>query len=155
MNAEEFWSLVDTTDVDGCWPWLGPVNGERGRIAWDGRQQYAYRIAWELTTGEPVPAELRACHSCDNPICVRPSHIFLGTDGDNLRDAASKGRLHGPGFRGEAHPRSKGSDADVQRALDMYAAGGMTQAAIADELGVTQTCVSLWVRQRRRSRAGP
>lgn len=152
MTPAAFWALVDASDTDGCWPWLGPVNGDRGRLYWNGRPQYAYRVAWELAAGKPVPPDLHACHKCDNPICVRPDHIFLGTDGDNIRDAAAKGRLHGPGFRGEAHPRSKGSDADVERARQMYAQGCL-QREIAEALGVHQTTVSLWVRGRRRTPA--
>ncbi len=96
---QEFWNKVLKTDT--CWLWQGCVlkrsnkNISYGQIRWQGKQLYAHRLAWELTYG-PVPERKEVCHSCDNPICVRPDHLFLGTHSDNMQDAKEKKRMHCP-----------------------------------------------------------
>ena len=88
---------------DGCWHWAGSSSGGRGRVWIDGQGVYAYRLAYEAWR-EPIPAGLVACHSCDNPLCVNPEHIFIGTQRDNIRDAVTKGRMRFPAVRtGLAH----------------------------------------------------
>ena len=83
-----FWSLVKKTN--GCWIWTGDSSKGYGRI-WRGTRRYAaHRVAYELTVG-PIPPGLNACHHCDNRICVRPDHIFLGTQKDNMQDWTKKG----------------------------------------------------------------
>ena len=96
-----FWSLVDKSD--GCWLWRGPQNGKGyGRIYHNKKRQVAHRIAYELTVG-PIPDGLFACHKCDNPICVNPDHLFLGTQQDNMRDWTQKGKNHPSAVRGDRH----------------------------------------------------
>lgn len=89
-----FWSLCDTVQGD-CWEWQGSV-GKRfphGRVSLGrGQNEYAHRVAWVLTTGQPIPAGLFVCHHCDNPPCMRPDHLFLGTAKDNTHDMMAKGR---------------------------------------------------------------
>jgi hypothetical protein len=73
----------------GCWLWDGWVNGRGyGRFG----KGLAHRISWELHRG-PIPAGMNICHKCDVPPCVNPDHLFLGTQTDNMRDCARKGRL--------------------------------------------------------------
>ena len=89
--AERFWRFV--TQTDGCWEWSGCRQSHGyGQIGVERRIVYAHRLSWELHYG-PIPAGLHVCHKCDNPPCVRPDHLFLGTRSDNLSDAAHKGRL--------------------------------------------------------------
>jgi hypothetical protein len=85
-----FWSQVDKSGE--CWEWQGARSQGYGRIHVKNAPRSAHRYSWELHYG-PIPAGLFVCHHCDNPPCVRPDHLFLGTVYDNNRDAAEKGRL--------------------------------------------------------------
>lgn len=146
VKAEEFWNNVAVGAKTDCWPWLAGQNGQgRGRLLFNGRMQYAYRVAVELTTGSPIPSDKLACHSCDNPICVNPAHIFIGTHADNSADAARKGRMWHTPITGVDHHNAKVSAKDVAQAIARHAAGE-TQTSIAESLGVTQAAVSCWVR---------
>ena len=91
---DRFWEKVRTGK--GCWEWQG------GRAAFGhglihlgngNKLVQAHRVAWELANG-PIPDGLCVLHHCDNPPCVRPTHLFLGTLGDNARDMVAKGRHH-------------------------------------------------------------
>ncbi len=81
----------------GCWEWEGAtawsgyglVCRPGGKLHWR-----AHRVAWTIYNGDIDPEELLVCHDCDNPPCVRPDHLFLGTHKDNMMDAAVKGRLY-------------------------------------------------------------
>lgn len=91
---ERFWKLVGKSDdVEACWIWLG--NRDRdGYGLTPGKnppERRAHRMAYVFTYGS-IPDGLLVCHSCDNPPCVKPSHLFLGTQKDNQQDAWAKGR---------------------------------------------------------------
>lgn len=102
-----FWSYVNKTA--GCWEWTGALSkkGDRRQrgagyghfmVTWK-TITMAHRYSWELAHG-PIPAGVFVCHRCDNPKCVRPEHLFLGTALDNTRDMIAKGRagFHRPDF---------------------------------------------------------
>lgn len=86
---------VDDSDQDGCWPWLGSHIGQSkyGQCRCVG-EQYAHRVAFILFVGD-IPEGFEVLHTCDNPPCVRPSHLFVGTHKDNMADMARKGRSGG------------------------------------------------------------
>jgi len=88
--------LID--DSDKCWLWIGPTsNGRYGALGVGSKPKEvrfkAHRIAWEIFFG-PIPEGMKVLHTCDNPPCVNPFHLFLGTQKDNTQDAIRKGRFH-------------------------------------------------------------
>lgn len=101
--AERFWALVDTVPNAGsCWLWQGQEDaygyGAIRRDPADSSKAKAHRVAWELCYG-PVPAGQCVLHRCDVRRCVRPSHLFLGTIADNIRDMYAKGRNRKKGWK--------------------------------------------------------
>lgn len=95
MEVEElFWAKVDVQGEDDCWEWQGSRTDKNGYglFSLSSSTMRAHRVAWELWNAEPIPEGMSACHSCDNPPCVNPEHIWLGTSADNNRDRDAKGR---------------------------------------------------------------
>lgn len=97
-DTERFWAKVDRTGA--CWLWVAGVDRRGyGRFWARGHQHGAHREAYRLTYGE-IPDGLFVCHRCDTPLCVRPSHLFLGSHAENMQDMVQKGRgsksAHGP-----------------------------------------------------------
>lgn len=125
-----FWSQVNK-DAE-CWNWIGVQAGSYGQLTVDGKRRRAHRFAWEMSNG-PVPRGLVVMHTCDNRLCVRVSHLRLGTDGENIRDAARKGRMK----QAEHHPMAKLDQGKVERMRALR--GLLTYREIAEQFGVTQT----------------
>lgn len=90
---ERFWSKVEKSS--GCWKWLGALHsGGYGLFRYLGKTVRAHRFVWEAIYG-PIPPRKHVLHKCDNPDCVNPEHLFIGTAEDNAKDAVSKGRASG------------------------------------------------------------
>lgn len=146
-----FWSKVNRTD--SCWEWIASRNSQGyGHFMLDGHIHLAHRVVWVMTHGE-WPGELCVCHHCDNPSCVNPDHLFLGTRADNNRDRDLKGRYNAPGVqemlrrmphrrvRGERCHSAKLSESDV-RVIRRRVLQGEPMRSIAREYGVGKTAIS-------------
>ena len=149
-----FWEKVMKSS--GCWIWKGAHNQEGyGSIGigsrTDGTRRLikAHRMCWYLTYGV-IPVGMCVLHRCDNPTCVNPDHLFLGTHADNMRDKKIKGRAKtGPLLFGEAHPRSRLHAEDVHKIRKMSSEEGLSQSQIGKLFGVSQTHVGRILRKQR------
>lgn len=95
-NAEEwFWCNVDK--ANDCWLWMKSTTaGGYGQTFWRGKRgARTHRVAWELTYG-PIPEGIHVLHACDNPPCVRPDHLHLGTHAQNMKEASDRKRFRSP-----------------------------------------------------------
>lgn len=111
--AERFWTRVDKTS--GCWLWTGGANAAGyGSMRVSGVRRQASWVSWFLAHDEAPADGLYVCHRCDNPRCVRPDHLFLGSPIDNMVDMESKGRSRRPRLPGVANGRALLTLADVQ-----------------------------------------
>lgn len=141
LNTEaDFWRHVERGD--GCWVWHGGRNARGyGRISFDRKSRLAHRLAWVFTNG-PILDGLCVCHHCDNPCCVNPEHLFLGTQADNSADMARKGRGRSRPPRGSANHMAKLVESDVIEIRRLLALG-IAQTWIGPVYGVTNCAVSL------------
>lgn len=136
-----------------CWLWDGTLasNGY-GFFSFGGRQRGnvgAHRVSWMLANESEVPDRFQSniCHACDNRRCVNPSHLFIGTVSDNIRDAVKKGYKPRPFPTGENNPLAKITSAIVI-AIRASAANARTQRDIAKEFGLSQSTVWAIVNRR-------
>jgi hypothetical protein len=129
-EARRFWSNVNKEGA--CWIWLGGVGTHGyGFFRFLGVQLLAHQVAFMLSCGE-VPDDMKVCHTCDNRICCKPEHLFLGTQADNMRDCT---------FKGRAGITSKLSSEQVDEIRVLYATGKFFQRTLADEYGVDQATI--------------
>ena len=129
--------------ADKCWTWQGALNKRGyGQVR---RNLLVHREAYVLWVG-PIPDGLHVCHTCDNRACANPSHLFLGTQTDNMRDKVEKDRH----LWGEDMPH-KFTDEDVAQMRSLYGSG-WSQGQIARKFGTSQSYVGQLVRYERRRR---
>lgn len=129
---ERFWSHVDKSG--DCWIWTAATSSDGyGHFSLFGMTR-AHRISYLLEVGS-IPNGMFVCHHCDNPKCVRPDHLFLGTAKDNTHDAIKKGRFQTPGF-GENNPHAKLTLEQVNEIRELAKNGPIVKAKIAALYGV-------------------
>jgi hypothetical protein len=143
IGVERFWAKVDKTE--GCWEWTGCLNGDgygnyrlKNRLMFSHR--YSYIIHHPLTIDLLEHREIYVLHKCDNPKCVNPSHLFLGSQSDNMRDMTAKGR--GIQMNGERHHKTTLTEAQVQEIRGRWLSGGITQLKLANEYRVSKATLN-------------
>ena len=138
MNQElkdRFFNKVTKTYT--CWIWQGrTMRGGYGKFRIKRKEYSAHRISWEIHN-DKIPKNMMVCHTCDNPPCVNPDHLFLGTCQDNMDDMKSKGRSP----RGEQRPNSLLKDHDVRWIRKCYTSTNTSYEAIAMKYGVSETTI--------------
>lgn len=148
--AQRFWSKVNKSNSSGCWLWTASVQHHRGgygKLKVQGVTKRAHRVAWELTNG-PVPEGLFVLHNCpggDNPRCVNPAHLWVGTNDENMADMSRKGRVSDR--RGEKHHRVKLTASQVREILRRTKEGGETQKQLAAHFGVCRSTIGMIARR--------
>lgn len=136
-------------ELGPCWEWAGLTDkGGYGRV-WDGeRVQAAHRLAYTTWVGE-LPANIHACHHCDNRLCINPGHLFPGDDVENMADMVDKNRSD----NGERRWSHKLTDAQVDEIRAAYNGERGQQARLAEKYGVAPSRISVIVRGLARTRA--
>lgn len=149
---ERFWLKVDKeiSDIfcDGtrCWEWVGSLNKDGYGLYYNGRNIGSHRYSYLITFGE-FDTKLNVLHKCDNPKCVNPHHLFLGTQQDNMRDKFKKGRQSR--VIGELSGNSKLKEKEVIKIYKMWNSGNYLQREIAKMFGVTREAISLIVNGKK------
>jgi hypothetical protein len=139
-TQERFWLRVDVRGPDDCWLWKGApyANNGYGAFKVSGKRFLAHRLAWEFMRG-PIPYNLFICHHCDNPLCVNPAHLFLGTHADNMRDMRTKGRWSP--LTGERSGRSKLTQEQVRTIRATYIPRETPSRKLAAQYGVDKATI--------------
>lgn len=131
-DIKRFWSKIRKTR--GCWWWTASTNPSGyGQLRFGKELKSAHRISYELTNGK-IPKGLFVLHKCDNPSCVRPDHLFLGTPADNMRDMINKHRGNKP--FGENHYFAKISEKDVIEIKRKYSLGNISTRKLATQYNI-------------------
>lgn len=131
----QFFDNVKKTN--GCWEWTrGKTSAGYGAVWWGGKTEAAHRLSYRLHRG-PIPEGMYVCHSCDNPACVNPDHLWLGSLQDNHKDMMLKERE----YRGSQHHTTQITEDDVV-AMRNLRASGMTPTEIANIYGLKRPMVS-------------
>ena len=139
MTIEQFWAKTDKSGgPTACWKWHGTHNqAGYGVCCWEGKREIAHRFAYRLTKG-PIEKGLWVLHTCDNPGCVNPAHLYQGNAKANARDRLYRMRDH----------QQKVGPRQVYEVFRLYYDESMNQAEIGTRIGVSNSEVSSILRGR-------
>ncbi len=154
-----FWEKVEKLGTEaGCWLWTSAIHDRGyGMFGMKGRAVRVHRIMWEITFG-PIPEGIWVLHRCDTRCCCNPSHLFLGTNQDNVDDMMRKGRHRSPdpkmhsdilrekAARGENHRDAKFTEEEVKAIVARYRQGGISQRALGQIHGADHTTIGDMIR---------
>lgn len=143
-DIQRFWEKVRRGGEDDCWVWMAcQISAGYGQFGMGRRTYLAPRISYQIAHGV-CPTDKCVLHHCDNPPCVNPAHLFLGTDADNCRDRIAKGRT--VQYRGTMMGTTKLSESVVAEIRTRYAAGNVSWRQLAAEYGVSHTTIGSAIR---------
>lgn len=144
MSVEErFWLQTNRLGNNDCWEWTGAFYATGyGEITVNGKNEHAQRVSWLINVGE-IPDGLHVLHECDNRACVNPSHLFLGTNLENIEDKVKKGRQR----KGSDVPTSKLND-DLVRKIRQYKADGYSLNQLSSMFGIAIGQLSMIVNRK-------
>jgi len=129
---QRFWTKVKKGEPDQCWEWQAYCQKSGyGWFALNGSQELAHRLSYIQANGE-IPEGMFVCHRCDNPKCVNPNHLFLGTPLENHLDMRSKNR----NAKGQQSPNSKLTEDDARTIVHLYISCQKNQYQLANDFGV-------------------
>jgi len=144
-HKQRFWDKVQIGNNNECWEWKAQLNEKRYGILWYNRKNTrAHRMSWMIHHGD-VPMGMCVLHKCDNPSCVNPAHLFLGTNKDNSVDMMRKGRNNPP--KGEDSYRAILTEKKVIKIRKLWSSGIWKQREIANMFGIDRSHVSEIVRR--------
>lgn len=149
---DRFYSKIDTDDPSKCWNWQDSLDKDGYGFFFTGTRKNpvthrAHRFSYQFHYGVE-PGDKLVCHKCDNPSCVNPTHLFLGTYSDNNNDTSDKGRHRSNPRIGVDAKQSNLDENDVRRIRQLYAKGGISQTELAEAYGVSQVAISCIVRRK-------
>jgi hypothetical protein len=138
---ERFWNFVTKKSDDDCWEWGGQIlsNGY-GRISLGSKSEGsegAHRVSWKLANKQEIPDGMFVMHKCDNPCCVNPKHLTIGTPKENTLDMIAKGRKRVVSPKGEGNGKSLLDEEKVR----IIKASNLSHVALAKQLGVSSGCI--------------
>lgn len=136
---EKFWKKVKKTK--DCWLWTGTIV-RYGNFKFKNKIYSAHRFSWSLYHKRKIPSGMLICHRCDNPICVNPKHLFIGSSKDNARDMVQKGRSKPRGYQGgESNPFAKANWEMVEKIRKEYSLGKTTHRKLACKYKIGRSTV--------------